>query len=221
MLGKNVVLAVLAAAVLALPVQALELSVGALAGASHNSYYGMDHQDYLDTNGQSNALLVRPVVGIFGALAFSDLLALQSELILAGTGGKATDDSAPADFWREAYTYLSLPVLVRFSLPVGPGRVRLLAGPAVGVLLGSDYVQEIAGVESSYSDPPPNPVALSAVAAGGYSWAALGGELGFQARLTLGLTPSYEPAEDDDHRLWSLGLLGSYTLGRSWSLGRR
>ena len=55
---KTVVLIVLAVVLLGLPLSALELSGGVLAGVSHSGYYGSDHRSYLQSVSFRDSLLM-------------------------------------------------------------------------------------------------------------------------------------------------------------------
>ncbi len=189
------------------PLAALEISVGGKAGIAHSGYMGSDHRADNESSGYRNALFIRAIVGAFATFGLSEGLQIQPELLIVGSGGKANDEADPDNFfWAEGFSYLSLPVLVKGVFSLINGDLFVFGGPAAQLLLGdgSEAGSTAAGTYSvelaSFN--------LAAMAGAGYNLAFLGGELSVELRYIQGLSRSY--SFDDDHRTWSIALIGGY-----------
>jgi hypothetical protein len=194
----------------------LDITVGGKAGFGHSGYSGSDHRDYLDANNQKNAFFPTFAVGGFGTVVITEMIDIQPELLLEFTGAKAKSEDSD-DFWRERYTFLSIPVLAKINFNVFNQRVYCIAGPGFRIALGdAKGKEEIGGVETEYEIDREdlNAFLLTAIAGIGYNWPLAEDRLlTFDLRFNYSISKSFDQdAIDDNHRLWSIVLMVGYGL---------
>ena len=110
----------------------LDVSVGVIGGVGHSSYVGSDYKDFLESNNLENALKLNFCAGAFVTIGLMEVLAIQPEILLVGTGDKYKEYVEPFGFegyvrYYDRLTYLEAVVLVKVRL----GMFNLFAGPTL------------------------------------------------------------------------------------------
>ena len=141
----RVVIAVLAGAVLlvgtAAPAAAQENTLGVKVGLNL-ARFSFDEDDFLlESDGRTGLL-----AGVFITREIQEGFGLQIEGLITQKGDKLEDTFFDEEF-DVKLTYLEIPVLGRYTLPIRTGetRVHILAGPAFGLKIGDH--QELDGEE--------------------------------------------------------------------------
>ena len=80
----------------------------------------------------------KPGIHFGGFLQYSlaEAISVQPEISISTQGA---NDQDPEVYQRVKLTYLNIPVLVKYQLPIG---VNLFAGPQIGFLVGGEFEEE-------------------------------------------------------------------------------
>jgi hypothetical protein len=119
--------------------------------------------------------------GLYGQLAALSWLDIRMELRTSYLGASRLAlmaDGTPFDAYGVGFYALLLPILVRVSVPLGPGSLTATIGPSYGVVMGGVRVQDTYATTSTWAQVP---LTLSQA-----SMLWLSGGLGYQLRLGSG-----------------------------------
>jgi hypothetical protein len=147
----------------AVPVSALQLEVGAIAGGGLCFTFGsyLDAKAaYLAEQGASGPtpgtirynLFPGLSAGAYGEMALLRWLDLRLELRASYLGASRlalTAGGLPLDAYGAGLYALMLPVLVRASFPLGPGSITADLGPFYGLVVGDVHVQDVYATTST------------------------------------------------------------------------
>ena len=190
----------------------LDITVGGKAGFGHSGYSGSDHRDYLDSINHKNAFYPKFTFGGFATVVVTEMIDIQPELLLdfIGAKGKSKDND---DWFKERFTYLSIPVLAKINFTVLNQKLYCIAGPGFSILLGDGKeIRETGGSETKDDIDKDilNSFLLTATAGVGYNWLlAKDRLLTFDLRFNYTISTVYD---DDNHRLYSIALMAGYGL---------
>ena len=123
---------------------AVDLIVGATAGFNGSWYSSGDWDDYIDDYYDANKMKPGMSFSLFFDIGFSPSFSLQPELWLVNNGAKATTsniynstyDVYYDDELTESAMHLTVPLLFKYKIQAGSGKINLFAGPLVSLLLG-------------------------------------------------------------------------------------
>ena len=149
--------------------------------------------------------LVTPQLGIVFNARLGDYVSLRPEILYSQRGFKL--DQAGSTYTAR-FNYLEIPFNVVGTIPAGPGKVEVFAGPSVGYLFGGKIKSDAKNFgikgedEPSKSDPDNvyfNYLNVSMNMGLGYNWKGLI----FQAEYNLGfsnINPHYENRDSQAER---------------------
>ena len=161
---------------------ALDLAVGPKVGGSHNFGYGSDYKDDLDFLGWSQEFKFGITVGAFLEIGLTPAFAIQPEVYYTTSGYKIEDTG---DFTAK---FIAIDVLLKGRF----GAFRVFAGPALYYGVG-EWTAETSGLPTTKFDKDDRDALdmrnthLSAVAGAGGVFDLGPGQLGVEARGTIGL----------------------------------
>lgn len=129
-----------------------QMTVGVKGGVPVSFATGTDWQDGLDQWTNDNRPIVGYSAGVFVSYGFAYGLALQPEAYYSKWGYGITDtDQSFVDYNERIVDVIELPVLLKYSLPAGPGLFSLFAGPQISLLLG-DFTTKMVALDGSETE---------------------------------------------------------------------
>lgn len=183
---------------------ALDLAVGPKAGGSHNFSYGSDFKDDLDAVGVSQEFKVGVLVGAFFEIGLTPAFAIQPEVYYTTSGYKVEDN---VDFTAK---FIAIDVLLKGRF----GAFRVFAGPALYYGVG-EWTAEMSGFPTMKFDKDDRDASdmrntyLSAVAGAGVTFDLGPGQLGVEARGTLGFQ-TMDATDNYIQKNAAVGIMVSY-----------
>lgn len=145
--------------------------------------------------------------GVYLTLS-TPLLSLQPEVLVSEKGAKQTQEVGGSSVeTRFNSTYVDVPVLVRFGipLPASPVKPYLFAGPSAGFLLSSKFSQD--GEEIDVKDDQKS-MDWAAVVGAGVNF----GALSIDARANFGLSSVSDSSSDFDMKNRTYSVMVGYRL---------
>lgn len=183
--------------------------VGHAQGISLGAKAGVNMATHTGEAVENTDLKTGLTAGIF--LTFSTpLISVQPEVLFSQKGAKQTQQvgGGPLETTFSS-TYVDVPVLVRFGIPLpSPVKPYLFAGPSAGFLLSSKFSEDGSSEELDIKDHQKS-----------MDWAAMLGagvdfsSLSIDVRANLGLTSVNEADIDTKNRTFSV-MLGYRLFGR-------
>ncbi|MDX9802388.1 MAG: porin family protein [Spirochaetia bacterium] len=196
---------------------AVEFTPGISAGLNMGWFSGDDWDDMVDYFDASNDSKMGYSFGFFLDMAFSESFSIQPELNVTGSGGGISADNLyDADYdvyYDEKVTQtakiLNMPVLFKFKVPAGSGKLSLFAGPLFGLLLGDIKLTDQVTVKGYGSDSADidveadNNLVFGFTLGAGFEFPMGSGKLFTDLRYSRALTSFFD---DDDTKANNIGI---------------
>jgi len=206
-----IILVILAAGSLS----AADLTLGVYAGINLGWFSGDDWEDIIDAaeayygEASSESRLCFSIAG-FLDIALSESFSLQPELqFTSGKGGaKITDSVGDTVELTETINTLVIPVLGKYKIPAGKGKINIFGGPALIMILGDIEYKEEYNIDGDTStdtstEEPDNKAGFGFTIGAGYEVPMGNGKFITDLCFSKSLTDFFD---NDDTRLNTLGL---------------
>ena len=179
---------------------ALDITFGGAIGFVGTFNNGSDWEDGLNEMNGTNSFLPGFELGAFWDIAINEYFSVQPEInyLLIRFGAKGNRDNS--GYYEDLeYSYsmsmLEIPILAKFNLPIGKGKLSLLIGPSFQILLGNIHDLENIETNMPYSGggsdhyiAPDSYVILGGIVAAGCQIPVSNGNLIFEFRYRRQLT---------------------------------
>lgn len=162
-------------------------------GAQFGIKGGLNLANVIGDDAPDNASMkIGFVGGAFMSYNFTEIFAIQPEVLFSMKGAKGDNDLGDEESWK--LNYLEIPVLFRVNLPTdGKMDPFLCAGPAFGILMSAKAEDLDVKDDMKTMD-------IGVVAAGGIGYQMESGTLSFEVRYEVGMTSvfNYDDAQLDE-----------------------
>lgn len=203
-----IILAILIMAFLTGPLNAQIIRKGIKVGLSFANLNGSDVEDTDTKTGLA--------AGAFIAYSFSDVFAIQPEILYMMKGTKMTETDPYVGkitaTWK--INYVEVPVLAKVMIPTeGNVKPNFFAGLSLGILMSSKVKGEAMGVsvELDVKDETKN-IDFGMVFGAGIDFELTKGTITFDARYTLGLTSIDDTGMDEDVKNGVISIIGGFSF---------
>ncbi|MBX2965095.1 MAG: PorT family protein [Cyclobacteriaceae bacterium] len=111
----------------------MQVAVG-LKGGLNLSSFNVSYEASCCNEGKNYKSLLGYHAGVFASLKFNKLV-VQPEILYSQQGTKFAYSGWDSDDWQSDFTYINIPVLVKYSIvQTGIGDITIQAGPQFGLL---------------------------------------------------------------------------------------
>ena len=190
---------------------ALDLTVGAKVGGSHNFSYGSDFKDDLDAAGVSQEFKFGMSVGAFIEIGLAPAFAIQPEVYYTTSGYKVEDNE---DF---TIKFLQFVALLKGRFAAGKVGIQVFGGPTLLYGVG-DWTVKLPGLPEIEFDKDDRETAdirnthLGVVVGTGVMFNGIGpGQLGVEARGTIGFQ-NFDETDTYIQKNIVIGIMVSYGI---------
>ena len=140
---KRVFFIIVAIAIMASPLAALDFSIGPKVAVGDSSYRGADWKLFADAFGIKNKISVSFAGGLSTVIDFSPMIGLEVDAMYKSATFRYGDSS----YWvSDGYSAITFPVYTRFSFDAGNLGIYALAGVDLSLLIGDYKFKDSDGV---------------------------------------------------------------------------
>jgi len=156
---------------------------------------GLNMANVIGDDAEDTSMKIGAVGGIFMCYNFTEIFAIQPELLFSMKGAKSDNEEGIEEAWT--LNYFEIPLLFKVTLPTD-GKVKplLYAGPALGILMSAKVEDEDIKEHLKSMD-------IGVVAGAGIDYRMESGTLSFEARYEVGMSSIYD-LDDETLELWEL-----------------